>query len=349
MMPVGQRSVRAKKGLPTIRYVTGLLLLLPWACGASAEEMPAQIQKALDRFVGSWRVEIDQGGPKGTAGFECEWSAGKAALIYRWTGPNLVGQAPMTAFGTLGWDGSSKTVRERSFGSDGSTFTATHAINAIDGWESPAEGTFADAGKYVRSTRTRVITWKNDDQWIVADKDSKLDGQPAPSTTSTFRRVTAVPRQSTPDEFREYGNAFSGRWVQDITLIADWPGLSKKQGDKVIGHETTRWLGNDRVLETDGHLLENFNRGVTYWDPATRQIRLLNVNSAGSVGHAILWKADGVWRWNYEEGHLDGKKAVGTGTIKLEDNGSTSVLEGTLYLDSGQLPPLRDVSKRVGK
>ena len=45
---------------------------------------------------------------------------------------------------------------------------------------------------------------------------------------------------STPKEFQEFGELMVGRWSADITLIADWPGMKKEAGEKLIGYCTAR-------------------------------------------------------------------------------------------------------------
>jgi hypothetical protein len=178
------------------------LLLAGWllaaACcpAARAQGMPEHVQKALNRFVGKWKsVEVVNGNAT-TSDFEVEWSADKAALNYRYKGPNLVNRAAITAFGTLGWDGSAKVVHERSFATDGSTFSATHQIgNDPNTWESPADGTFAQGLGFTRYINTRVITWNSDDEWVILAKNRQIDGKPQPDSTATWKRAKSAAAQ----------------------------------------------------------------------------------------------------------------------------------------------------------
>jgi hypothetical protein len=166
---------------------------------------------------------------------------------------------------------------------------------------------------------------------------------------TTLLTLGQTDMQSTPEQFQEYGDQFAGRWVADITLIADWPGLSKKQGERVTGHWDTRWLANRHIVEGEGHTLEEISRGIAFWDPASKQIKFLDVNSAGTVAEAILWKADGQWRWKYTAAQRDGKRITGTGGFVFSDGGNTYAIQGTLHMDGKELPKLNDIYKRVGK
>ena len=160
---------------------------------------------------------------------------------------------------------------------------------------------------------------------------------------------TSSETQSSLEQFREFGQAMNGRWVADVTLIANWPGMSKKQGEKVTGHSDVRWVADKYLLENNGFAIEDNTRATTYWDPATKQIQQLIVTSAGSVGHAVIWKRNGVWKWTYEWQQLDGKKGDGTGQFRFTDGGDTYHLEGTLKLDGTELPKLHDIYRRVSK
>ncbi len=50
---------------------------------------------------------------------------------------------------------------------------------------------------------------------------------------------------ATIDQFREYGDIIVGRWVAEITLTDDYPGLGKK-GDKLTCHSTTKWIADKK-------------------------------------------------------------------------------------------------------
>ena len=75
------------------------------------------------------------------------------------------------------------------------------------------------------------------------------------------------------EDFLEWGNRLEGRWVGKITLIADWPGLDKKQGDVVVGHLTRQWAVDKRALKESSFLVNSETTTLHYWDAAaTNQV-----------------------------------------------------------------------------
>ena len=56
-----------------------------------------------------------------------------------------------------------------------------------------------------------------------------------------------VAQETSEEEFKAYQSAMEGRWVGEVTWIADWPGVGKK-GDKVTGYSAMR-------AAADGHAL----------------------------------------------------------------------------------------------
>lgn len=107
--------------------------------------------------------------------------------------------------------------------------------------------------------------------------------------------VAALPafgQQFTREDFREYCQMMSGRWVGDVTWDADWPGMGKR-GEKVTAY------GEIRLAE-DGHaLVGRFFGGAGSWswttlyDAGAQQIRTTGVDSGGTVWSIVVQKKDG--------------------------------------------------------
>ena len=55
-------------------------------------------------------------------------------------------------------------------------------------------------------------------------------------------------QESTRTEFNELCRIWQGRWIGDVILVADWPGIGKR-GEKV----TTYW---DNVVTEDGNAMQ---------------------------------------------------------------------------------------------
>lgn len=156
---------------------------------------------------------------------------------------------------------------------------------------------------------------------------------------------------STPEEFQEFGSLVVGRWSGDITLIADWPGMKKKAGEKLINYMTVQWVadGKSFIATTVGGETTNFS--LWFYDPIAKQIQVSTPDSAGGTLHAVIWKVSrGKWGFKVTGGGLaDGRKSGGEGHILFEDDGNTQILEGDMTLGGAPLPKLRDVYTRLAK
>jgi hypothetical protein len=153
---------------------------------------------------------------------------------------------------------------------------------------------------------------------------------------------------STPAEYKELGELMVGRWASQITLIADWPEFSLKQGDEVNGYSTISWVSDKHGFQQEELIAEGVETSLYYWDVASKSIKAQRVSSAGSIGATTYWSKDGGWHWRHVCTQRDGKVVKGSGRLLFEDGGKTMIAEGTVYLDDEELPPYRDVYKRVG-
>ena len=160
---------------------------------------------------------------------------------------------------------------------------------------------------------------------------------------------TATAQTSTPAEFTELGELLVGRWVSDITLIADWPEFSKKQGEKVNGYLTVKWVADRNGVEEEELIAEGGGTGLYFWEAASKSIKCVRVTTAGTTSTTTYWKKDGVWQWCHAAAQRDGKKVEGAGQLLFEDNGKTMIGDGDLTLDGKPLLHYRDVYRRVGK
>lgn len=146
----------------------------------------------------------------------------------------------------------------------------------------------------------------------------------------------------------EYGELVVGRWMADITLIADYPGVGKK-GEKVVGHGVTRWAADRRGLESDWFGGPSAGKSLAFWDPAAKRIMQYGVDSGGNIVRFEIWKEGERWVFQCGEVLPDGSKTEGKGNIVVKDGGNTVVYEGTFTQNGEKLLPLHDVYKRVGE
>ena len=89
-----------------------------------------------------------------------------------------------------------------------------------------------------------------------------------------------------------------GRWVGDITFIADWPGQTKKQGDKAPGYATYKWIADKRGIECEDFVGNTTGKTIMAWEGPSKQIQAFHIGSAGMTWHDIMWKvSDNKWAW----------------------------------------------------
>ena len=146
----------------------------------------------------------------------------------------------------------------------------------------------------------------------------------------------------------EFGDLIVGRWIGDVTLIADLPGIGKK-GDKVVAHGTGRRIADRRGLEEEYFTGQGTNTNLYFWDPAVKRIRQYGIDSGGTTADYEIWKQDG--RWVFKGGgHLaDGSRIEGKGTIVGKDDGNTVVYEGVFTVTGEKAFDLHDVYHRASK
>ncbi len=148
------------------------------------------------------------------------------------------------------------------------------------------------------------------------------------------------------DLLKEYGDLMVGRWVGQVKLIADWPGTGK-QGENVVGHFTVRWISDKKGLEDEWFGGNGHGKSVYAFDPASKKIKQLGVDSGGTIAEWQIWKENG--KWVFEGGGClaDGTKYKGKGVVEVSDNGNTFAYVGTFTMDGKKMLDLNDVYKRA--
>lgn len=159
--------------------------------------------------------------------------------------------------------------------------------------------------------------------------------------------TTTKAQESTHEDFKQWGEAITGRWVGDITLIADWEWIGKNAGEKVVSYHTTKWVADGHALLAETFIGEGTRTELHFWDPSKRQIRLRAVTSSGQSWEAVVWKKnDNVWRWKLKGSLKDRTEQRCSGVVAFKEG--SYVVEGESTLGDKKLLPLRDVLKRVG-
>jgi hypothetical protein len=152
--------------------------------------------------------------------------------------------------------------------------------------------------------------------------------------------------QDTP--LKEYGELIAGRWLGEVTLIADLPGIGKK-GEKVVGHWTVRWITDKKGLEDEFFGGKGTAKSIFFYDPTTKKIRNIGVDSGGTILEMDVWKEGDKWVSKNWGALADGTKTEGTGVLTVTDGGNTLIIDGTGKIGGKDTLPLHDVYRRESK
>jgi hypothetical protein len=150
-------------------------------------------------------------------------------------------------------------------------------------------------------------------------------------------------------ELKEFGDAMVGRWMGEITLVADMPGVGAK-GDRLNGYCTIGWILDKTAIQWDWNVGSLTGRSITVWDARTKQIKEYGSDTGGKIFEKTVIKDGDKWVWKFLTTAADGTKIEETNTISITDDGLTHVHVGTNRTrGSEKLPDYRDVWKRVSK
>lgn len=148
---------------------------------------------------------------------------------------------------------------------------------------------------------------------------------------------------------QEFGDAVVGRWVGDIVLVADMPGMGK-QGDTIAGYASIQWILDKKAIQWDWNIGSLTGRSITVWDAGAQQIKEQGCDSSGMIVEKTVSKVGDFWVWEYVWTAPDGTKSKTTNTLMIEDDGRTHVHVGKNRTRGNEkLPDYRDVWRRVNK
>ncbi|MGI6414810.1 MAG: hypothetical protein ACOX1P_04010 [Thermoguttaceae bacterium] len=151
----------------------------------------------------------------------------------------------------------------------------------------------------------------------------------------------------TPQDFQEYGELMVGRWIGDVTLVADL-GFGKK-GAKVVAHLTVRWIADRKGLEAEVFGGSGTGRSFIFLDPGSGTIKEYRVSSDGAANSLEIQKKDGTWVW-HNTGHLDdGTPFEGNGETIVSASKDTMTQVGTGTIGGKSMLPLKDVYRKMSK
>jgi hypothetical protein len=155
-------------------------------------------------------------------------------------------------------------------------------------------------------------------------------------------------RTTTKADFQEWCDAWEGRWVGEVTFVADWPGLGKR------GEKVTAYLQATKIEDGKGMTWKFFG-GVgsgtvlIAYDTAAQQIKSMSVVSGGFTGSGIFYKKDGTWMQEAVGSLPDGRKSEGVTIYEFSEGGKKVVTTGSGSVDGKPNEKLNDVWRRVSK
>jgi hypothetical protein len=154
---------------------------------------------------------------------------------------------------------------------------------------------------------------------------------------------------ATREDFMALGELQVGRWVGDITFIADWPGEDLGKGGKVVAYTEYRWAADKQLIERTQDLGNSQIKQIFFYDAPAKKIRFAWVSSSGGslIGHC--WKkSDLVFGWRITSGGMaDGRVQTGAGETVFSSDRKTHTLKGRSKLGDEELAPLNDFYKRL--
>ena len=157
-----------------------------------------------------------------------------------------------------------------------------------------------------------------------------------------------VAQQASEEDFQAYRSAMEGRWIGDVTWIADWPGFGKK-GDKVTAYAEIRAVADGRVLVGQFYGGDGTAQWITVYDAGARQILEVGANSGGATQTCVMFRQEGQWGARCSGSLGDGTKTEGEYTVHFSDDGNTHMWRGSTTVGGEAADPLQDVWKRAGK
>ena len=156
-----------------------------------------------------------------------------------------------------------------------------------------------------------------------------------------------VAQETSEEEFKAYQSAMEGRWVGEVTWIADWPGVGKK-GDKVTGYSAMRAAADGHALVGQFYGGNGTSQWITVYDAGAKQIRQVGADSGGTMWNCLISRQGGHWRSQCAGSLADGTKTEGDYMLNISDDGNTHRWTGSTTIGGEAADPLQDVWTRVG-
>jgi hypothetical protein len=158
--------------------------------------------------------------------------------------------------------------------------------------------------------------------------------------------VQVFAQESTSQDFQEFCQAWEGRWVCDMALVTDSPGIGKKD-EKFTAYADCKVAHDGNAMICKGYGGKGSNTWIVVYDAGNKQIRGLWVTSGGDVSHSILYKKGDKWIEKCRGSQADGTKTQVTFTVTISDSGKTHTWTGTSTIGGKEMDEKTNVWHRV--
>lgn len=247
--------------------------------------MPEKVRQQLDRLVGDWVFEIEDGGRLNVVQrVSARWADGDHCIEYEGSGIDVETDAFFQAKGVIGYDALQEMAIERSFSSDGETMAATFDFSDSENWPSEFERIRTNAnGQWVKETNQRYFRWKGKDQFDLVFEVKAENENPKQVTIHCRRKLVSM-----PENVAKMLDKLSGTWETTTTV-----------GESIYkGAFTAKWQPGRNVmicneLIDEGRYVVDF---LVAWDKESQRLVEKGFTSTGGKWEAYWNTAtDGKW------------------------------------------------------
>lgn len=314
--------------LPALVSIASLLLPIASAslCGAEPDTVPRAVLDELRFMVGNW-----QEFPEGAGAAERvlvhkrEWLPGKHGLLVTWSG--IFDGVKVDASGIVGYDSTTNCVTEHWYLTDGTYMETRYPVEKLTG--SAWEGTTSWVEHGKKSTGTCRLQKEGEDQFVWT-ANVKIGDEVQPLYKAVTRRIAdGKPSSDAPALLKEYAELMVGEW--ECKACVSWgaaPG-----SDKVPARAMCCWAADGAGLNWNLQIGEGKAQFLTYWDPASSQLKEFGIGSSGAIFEIVLSKEADKW---INEGTMtlpDGKRLDIRTVTSFEMGGDTHVNDYPTHKD----------------
>lgn len=287
------------------------------------------LQELGDIMVGRWIGDVKlvadwpglgKRGEKVTAYVSIDWVIDGQAFEINWHGGEGTSRELIT------WDAATKTIRSLGAASGGRSWQGTWKKQGNQ-WFITSEGSLADGTKV--GGGQNVMTPVDDGARVVFTNqgDGFIGDQKLDPLHDVYVRLNDEGSVDTP--LQELGDLLVGRWMGDIELMRDWPGVGTK-GERIVEYATFQWTNDHRAILRKSHGGAACGMSITVWDAAEKKIREFATNSGGASFTALMWKEGDGWAWSLTGSLHDGRSQTGSGKVIFAKDGQTYQVIGDL-------------------